>query len=379
MIYADYNATTPLCPTSTEWMKEVFSSWGNPSSAHSLGREAFQLLERYRTTVAQAFKVTPMEVVFTSGGSEANTMALLGSFWNTEAKPFHLITSKMEHSSVNDTVGCLQKLGAKIDFVRSLPSGIPDVTHLEELLSSNSPHLVSLMAANNETGAIYPIEAIGRLCQKAGVKWHCDAVQAFGKLDPQLLTGADYISISAHKIHGPKGAGALIVRKGNKLWPTHFGGSQELKRRGGTHNMIGIAGFAGACQELPPLEKFAELEALRNRFETFIASRIDGFSIQAAESPRLSNTTNLRIQGISSALMLTSLDLAGICLSAGSACSSGSINPSHVLLEMGLSPEAAKECLRISWGKLTTSQEIDQAAQIVVDHVNRIRSRRNGN
>jgi cysteine desulfurase len=143
--------------------------------------------------------------------------------------------------------------------------------------------------------------------------------------------------------------------------------------------MIGIAGFAGACQELPPLEKFAELEALRNRFETFIASRIDGFSIQAAESPRLSNTTNLRIQGISSALMLTSLDLAGICLSAGSACSSGSINPSHVLLEMGLSPEAAKECLRISWGKLTTSQEIDQAAQIVVDHVNRIRSRRNGN
>lgn len=374
MIYADFNATTPLGSPARSRMGQAMETWGNPSSTHRVGRQALELMENARAEVAALVGVDPKEVVFTSGGSEANTMALLGS--QMQKPGMRLLTSKVEHSSVRDTVKWLQATGNLVEFVKLRPDGSLDLAAFTEQLAAFRPDLVSLMTANNETGILFPIPEIAEACQKLGIAFHTDAVQALGKLPAAYFNGATLISISAHKIHGPKGIGALIVKRGHQLVPTHYGGSQEIKRRGGTENMVGIAGFGGACAALSTDLSVDQVRGLRDQFESKLRGALDDLTIHGSEIDRLPNTSNIRFAGVAADVLLSALDLDGICVSAGSACSSGSISPSHVLLEMGLEPTAAKECIRFSWGTESTAADIDSVAAVVINHVLRIRARK---
>ncbi len=375
MIYADFNASTPICSASKAAVEKAFLDWGNPSSAHNIGRKSLELIEKYRVAVAKSLLSDPFEVVFTSGGSEANANALIGSYW-LRPQDFRLLTSKVEHSSIKDTVELLQSLGAKVEFVPVLPSGALDMNAFEIKLKSFSPHLVSLMTANNETGVLFPIPQISVMCKAMGIKLHTDAVQAYGKISPEYYQDADFVSVSAHKIYGPKGVGALRVKKGEKLVSTHYGGAQEVKRRGGTENVIGICGFGGATETLTDDPECVALSAKRNLFESNLKSALTEITVQGESIPRIPNTSNVRFSGVPNEVLLGALDLEGICVSAGSACSSGSITPSHVLLEMGMSKAEAKECVRFSFGKPTTDTEINALSERVISHVTRIRNRR---
>lgn len=373
IIYADHNATTPLGQGAISRMARAFEVWGNPSSAHAVGREAQEFMEESRRLIAERVGVEPGEIVFTSGGSEANTLALWGSSLVHEG--FRLLTTRVEHSSVRDTAGLLQARGARVEYCKVGLSGTVDLAEFERQIEDLKPHLVSIMTANNETGVLFPTAEMAGLCKARGIVFHTDAVQALGKVALSVWKDADLISLSAHKIYGPKGAGALVVKRGKKLISTHYGGSQEVKRRGGTENTVGIAGFGGACTELP-VEPGADLAQLRDRFEQQLLASLENTTVIAASSPRIGNTSSVRFGGIANEVLLSALDLGGVCISAGSACSSGSISPSHVLLEMGFSPTEAKECLRFSWGRSTTSAHIDTVATLVIEHVKRIRSRR---
>lgn len=372
-IYADYNATTPLAPEAFRAMEAAGKAWGNPSSAHGLGREAAGLVQEARETIAEICGVGRDSVVFTSGGSEANSAALLGKYFSDPN--FCLVTSPVEHSSIQDTAAFLAQR-SPVYYTRVDGDGGLDLEYFEQLLDEKKPTLVSLMAANNETGARFDIPTIADLCRNRGVLFHTDAVQALGKIPSEEWNGADLITVSAHKIHGPKGVGALILRPGVQLSPLHYGGSQEVKRRGGTENVSGILGFAAAARELPQkLADQARIADLRNRFESLITEQIGELSIQGQGAPRVSNTSNLRFEGISSEVLLSALDLDAVCISAGSACSAGSIRPSHVLLAMGLSTDQARECLRVSFGAGNTAEEVDRVADLMINHVRRIRSR----
>lgn len=376
MVYADYNATSPLCFSAREGIKQALAIWGNASSSHQVGRDARALLDASREEVARSAGVAANEVVFTSGGSEANTLALLGSYFKNP-KDFRLLTSTVEHSSVRDTANLIESLGGKVVRIPVSNDGTLDFEKFVATTQELKPHLVSLMAANNETGVLFPTTEIAALCKKEGILFHTDAVQAFGKVNPSLWNCADFVSISSHKIFGPKGAGALIVKNGKTLVATHFGGAQEIKRRGGTENMLGIAGFGGACKEISTAQELASLKMLRDCFEKDLRMKLDGVSINGKEENRIPSTSNLRFHGIPNEVLLGALDLEGICVSAGSACSSGSISPSEVLLAMGLSKVDAKQCLRFSFSKVTTKEEIDLLVTRITDHVNRIRARRN--
>lgn len=375
MVYADFNATTPVGEPAKKAIEQALAKWGNASSSHQIGREARALLDSFREEVAHATGVLPSEVVFTSGGSEANTMALLGSYFPNPQK-FRLLTSDVEHSSIRDTVSLIESLGGSILKVPVEKSGEMEFTRFQKAAEDFHPTFVSLMTANNETGVLFPIPEIAQWCRSLSIPFHTDAVQAFGKVPPSLWNGADFISISSHKIFGPKGAGALLIRAGKQLTATHYGGAQEIKRRGGTENMLGIAGFAGACRDLPTEAETRELCQKRNAFEEEVRKRLDGVSLNGSEANRIPNTSNLRFHGIANEVLLGALDLDGIMVSAGSACSSGSISPSHVLLGMGYSKAEAKECVRFSFGKTTTLEEISYLVDRICDHVNRIRSRR---
>ncbi|MBY0369841.1 cysteine desulfurase [bacterium] len=370
-IYADHNATTPLGPAARKAMIEALDAWGNPSSSHGIGRQARELLEKARAQVASSCGVDTKDVVFTSGGSEANAQAILGMHFGVEG--LRVVTAETEHSSVRDAIAFLEKRGATVYRAPVLPSGQVDTGVLEALIREHRPHLVSLMAANNETGVVLDLEKVSALCQEFEAAFHCDCVQAFGKIPRELWNRADLITISSHKIYGPKGVGALIVRGGRKLVPLPFGGTQEVKRRGGTQNMMGIIGFGAACEELAPQSE--SLRPLQQRFEKALEEGLTGVSVNGSTAPRVANTSNVRISGLVSEVMLSILDLSGVCVSAGSACSSGSISPSPVLLAMGLDKNQARECLRFSWGRDTSPQDIDTVAGLVIEHVNRIRAR----
>lgn len=373
LIYADHNATTPVGPMAREAMIQALDHWGNPSSSHGIGRQARELLEKARQQVATSCAVQTKEVVFTSGGSEANAQCLLGLHFGRE--DFRLLSSETEHSSVRDCVGFLEKRGVGVSRVRILPSGAIDLDHLREMLAEHRPHLVSLMAANNETGVALPTLEVAALCREYGALFHCDCVQSFGKMPAEEWNIADLVSISSHKIYGPKGVGAMLIKGDQKLVPLPFGGTQEVKRRGGTQNMVGIIGFGAAAEELVKLHPGERLQQVRDRFERKILEQLEDVTVNGAGATRVANTSNLRFPGIVSEVLLSILDLSGVCVSAGSACSSGSISPSSVLMAMGLSKDEARECLRFSWGRDTTEEEVDRVASLVIDHVKRIRSR----
>lgn len=406
MIYLDANATTPLLPSARQSMLHAMECWGNPSSAHQRGRSALELLEKSRNQVASKVLCDPEELVFTSGGSEANTSVLVGKA-RAIGSGFRVLVSPVEHASIRDLVETLGQIGSGYGVLSETieldaNGGIP-LGPLKTQLARFRPHLVSVMLANNETGILYPIREIVEASREVGAEVHTDAVQAFGKLSPAHWQTADYVSLSAHKIGGPAGVGALRVSKGRKIVPTHFGGSQELKRRGGTPNVIGIAGFAGALADLATSsmvssmvspnvgnnlsednladatladDTFASVGRQRDFLEERLRSSLSGISIQGGMCPRVPNTSNIRIEGVPADRMMTALDLDGICISTGSACSSGSIKPSPVLLAMGLTAQSARECIRISLGRDSTLENIETALERIIFHANRIRSRK---
>ena len=346
--YLDYNATAPVLPAVLDAMREVEALPLNPSSVHALGRKAKQLVEESRRTIASAMGVWPDEVIFTASGTEANNMALHA------LADYQLICPAAEHSSVLNVV---KAQGGAVLPVQ--PNGLVDMAALEaELSQKGEKTLVSVMLANNETGVIQPVKEIAQLVHKHGALLHCDAVQALGKHAFDFNTiGADMMTIAAHKVGGPVGVGALLVRNDVHVQPLLRGGGQEKGRRAGTENVKAILGFGTLMAHLPDLSAHTvwREEVIREIQAVSPASRIAG---QGADC--LSNTLNITMPGVSSETQLMNFDLAGICVSAGSACSSGRIEPSHVLLAMGYSADEANSALRLSMGWTTTQADVQK-------------------
>ncbi len=342
--YLDYNATAPVRPEAVAAMAEALAEVGNPSSVHAAGRRARARIEEVRRKLALLLGVNPESVVFTSGGTEANHLALLGVDGPR-------LASAIEHPSVLDA--CPDLALAPVDGAGRL-----DLGAFASLLTARRPRLVSLMLANNETGVLQPVREAAALARAAGALVHTDAVQALGKLPvgPDEL-GVDLLSVSAHKLGGPPGVGALIVREGLELRPLLRGGGQELRRRSGTENLPGIAGFGAA---LDARTDWAAVRVLRDRLEAAVQERHPASRVMGAGAERLPNTSCLLTPGLPAETQLIALDLAGVAVSSGSACSSGKVGPSHVLRAMGV-PEADARCaIRVSLGWETTWTDIDR-------------------
>jgi cysteine desulfurase len=342
-VYLDHNATSPLKESARQAMLSAFELGGNASSIHAEGRKAHAVLDDARENVARALSVIAPMVVFTSGGSEANNLALKG------APVERLIVSAIEHPSVLEAA---RGAGKQVDILPVDGEGRVDLVVLESLLKAGPKALVSVMLANNETGVIEPLRDVAALAHAHGALVHTDAVQALGKIPVNFgLLGVDLLTVSAHKLGGPLGAGAIVVRDGLALTPLIHGGGQELRRRAGTENLGAIAGFAAAAQE-----KRLEIKPLRDHLE----ERLEGAVIFSAGAERLPNTSCFALPGLSAETLLMALDLAGFAVSSGSACSSGKVAKSHVLAAMGVAPELAASALRVSLGWTTRLEHIDQ-------------------
>lgn len=344
--YLDHNATSPLRPEAFESMVEALRAGGNPSSVHSAGRKARGIVETARRQVATLVGALPGEVVFTSGGTEANSLALTG------AGRRRVLISAVEHDSVSRAV-------SNVEIIPVDGDGVVDLAALERLLASTvEPVVVSVMSANNETGVLQPIGEVVRLARAAGALVHCDAVQAAGKVPVDIHgLGVDYLSLSAHKLGGPAGVGALIVRSGAPFETDRKGGGQESNRRAGTENVAGIAGFGTAAASVG---KCPDLAAWRDRLEVALVQIAPSARIFGANAERVPNTSCLSMPSVSSETQVMALDLAGVCVSAGAACSSGKVQRSAVLSAMGVAPDEAATAIRISLGWNTVPADIDR-------------------
>jgi cysteine desulfurase len=363
-VYLDWNATTPLRPEARAAMAAAWDLGGNPSSIHAEGRRARRLIEEARAEVASAVGALARNVVFTSGGTEANVLALLPGLHGAAGRPVaRLLVSAIEHASVlaggRFPVGSM----ARINVTRS---GLVDLDDLRELLGSGPPALVSIMAANNETGALQPVREAAGIVHAAGGLLHVDAIQAFGKIPTDINEmGADLVSLSAHKLGGPKGTGALVLAEGlSGVEPLLRGGGQERGRRAGTENVVGIAGFGAAVSAaIQALEAEAKrLESLRNRLETGLRET-SGVIVFADSVARLPNTTLFTAPGMRAETAVIGFDLAGVAVSSGSACSSGKVQPSHVLEAMGFDPKLAQGAVRLSLGWSTVESDVDRGLE----------------
>ena len=385
-IYLDANATTPVLPEVLAAITPFFTErFGNPSSAHRGGQTTRAAVERARTAVAQLLNCTAKEVLFTSGGTEGDNLALAGVLQpyldraETSLGPVHLITSAIEHHAVLHTAEALERRGVEVSFLRPGRDGLIAPAELQAALRPHT-RLASIMLANNETGVIQPIAELARLTHAHGALFHTDAVQAAGKL-PLDLSGefqdVDLLTLSGHKMYAPQGTGVLYVRKGVPLAPLFYGGPHERGRRAGTENVAGIVGLGTAADlgrawltSAGP----ARMQALRDRLEEGLLHSIPDAHVNAADAPRMANTTNLRLDGVDAERLLIALDLQGISASFGAACQSGATEPSHVLLAMGLSPAEARASLRLSLSRLTTEAEIDRVLEVFPAAVARLRS-----
>ena len=369
----DANATTPLLPEVVEAMRPFWTeAFGNASSIHHQGQQARAAVERARESVAGLIGCRAAEVVFTSGGTESDNLALFG----TLAPGDHLIASSMEHSAVMQAAQALAGRGVEVSFLPATAQGLVEPCALEAALRPNT-RLVSVMLANNETGVIQPVRELADLTHAAGALFHADAVQAAGKLaiDVKAL-GCDLLSISGHKMYAPQGVGALFVRRNVRLRPIFFGGNHERGRRAGTENVAGIVGL-GKAAELARVwlvsgEQQA-LAALRDRLEQGILAQVEEAGVNGAGAPRVANTSNLVFDHVEAEALVIALDLKGLAVSGGSACQSGSTEPSHVLLAMGLSVARARASVRFSLSRLTTEDDVDAALALVPAAVERLR------
>lgn len=377
-IYLDHNATTPLAPKVLDSLKIFLDQgWGNPSSIHWAGRKPKQVLRETRKALADFLKVHPLEIIFTSGATEANNTVLQGLVRNSLKFGFgnrpRVITSSLEHPSISETLQVMSEQNL-IDWVQISvdQQGNFDFQSFEKALSQPTL-LVSVMTANNETGFVLPIQKIMSLAKAAGAFTHSDATQAMGKI-PVVTQDLDYLSLSAHKMYALKGCGVLWVKKSAPFEALILGGAQERSRRAGTENILGVASLGMALAELNSQPNiYQQLVLLRDRFESQILSQLTGVQITHQNSERLPNTSHLIIDGIDGESLLMSLDLKGYAVSTGAACSSGSPEPSPVLLALGFTKQQAQQSLRVSFGLYNTSEEVDVFVQDLISTVNHLR------
>jgi cysteine desulfurase len=376
-VYLDHSATTPVDPEVAKLMMTYYTEkFGNPSSVHSFGREAKEALEIAREQVAKLLGAQASEITFTSGGTEADNLAILGTAQAGRNKGKHIITSAVEHHAVLETCEYLEKNGFELTIIPVNEEGLLSAQDVEKAIRPDTI-LITIMHANNEVGAIQPIAEIGKIARDKGITFHVDAVQSFGKIPIDVKAmNVDLMTVSSHKIYGPKGVGALYIRKGVRIVPLVHGGGQEKKRRSGTENTPGIIGFGKACEIAGErMEQEALREGkLRDKLLKGILDRIDYVKVNGPIGEnRLPGNLNVSIQFIEGEALLLSLDMLGIAASSGSACTSGSLDPSHVLLAMGMPHEIAHGSLRLSFGRQNTEEDVDYVLEQLPKIVDRLR------
>lgn len=376
LVYLDNNATTRVAPEVLEAMLPFLrEQWGNPSSAYSFGQRLSRPLDQARQRVAALLNAEPTEILFTSCGTEGNNTALHSAVV-TQPDKRHLVTTAVEHSATLQYCRFLQKRGFEVTYLPVNPAGELGLELLEEAIRPDTA-LVSVMWANNETGVIFPIRHIARICQAKGVLFHTDAVQAAGKLPLDVKDAeVDFLSIAAHKFNGPKGVGALYVKRRTRFQPYLIGGGQERGRRGGTENVAGIVGLGRAAElareGLP--EMAGRVRRLRDDLEGGLLEAVADSALNGPREPRLPNTSNLAFDGVEAEGILMLLDQAGICASSGSACTTGSLEPSHVLVAMGCSPARARGSLRFSLGRYNSADDVRRVLDSLPGIISRLRA-----
>ena len=406
-VYLDNNATTPVLPEVVDAMRPYFSDrFGNASSIHSHGQQTRAAVEHARESVAALIGARASEIVFTSGGTEADNLAIFGPLQTnrldankSRSQKTHIITSTIEHHAVLNACRHLESTGCELTSVPVDARGLVDPSDVRRALRPNTK-LISIMLANNETGVLQPVREIAAIAAEAGVLFHTDAVQAAGKIPLRVADiGCDLLTISSHKLHGPQGVGALFVKKNTPIDAMLHGGRHERSRRAGTENVPGIIGLGRAAElaqaslqrqdadrdiykdddDRPAADRPSadrsnadNIQSLRDRLESRLL-QLDSATVNGAAAPRVPNTTNICFEGIDGEALVIALDLQGLAVSTGAACSSGAIEPSHVLIAMGLSPDRARSSIRFSLGKLTTAEDIDFALSIVPETVARLR------
>ncbi|MFQ6675990.1 MAG: cysteine desulfurase family protein [Fidelibacterota bacterium] len=374
MRYFDYCATTPLDKRVAELITRVNEKvFGNPSSIHRFGQEARASVEKARRQLAQAIGCKPSEIVFTASGSEANNLAL----WNViYGEKKHVVTSTVEHPSVTKTVAALEPFGVTVTFVDVDSKGLVDPRQVAGAIRDDTA-LVAVMMANNEVGTVQPIAEIARVCAQAGIPLHSDGVQALGKIPVDVKTlGVSTMSFSAHKLYGPKGVGALYVKDGTPVQPLISGGSQEGRRRAGTENVAGIAGF-GLASQLATASLETEgrrLRLLEKKFLEDLTAAIPGLIVNGHPEHRLPGVLSITVTGVPADDLLMNLDLDGLAVSSGAACSSGTTRPSPVLKAMGIPDDLNRQTLRISFGRFTRESDVDSLSQSLIKHVTALRA-----
>jgi cysteine desulfurase len=372
-VYLDNNASTPVLPEVFEAMRPYYlERFGNASSIHHYGQHARAAVEKSRNAVAALLNARPAEIVFTSGGTESDNLGIFGFVRSGD----HVITSTIEHSAVTNTCKRLEQMGIEVTYVPVNGRGEVDPDDVRKAIQPNT-RLITIMMANNETGVVQPVEEIGRIALEEDIFFHTDAVQAAGKvpIDVQKIQ-CDALSISGHKIHAPQGTGALFVKKGTLIQPLIYGGNHERQRRAGTENLPGIVGLGKAaeiCRAWFDHDGPAEMAALRDRLENAVLEAVDETGVNGLRASRVPNTTSIHFDYVEGEALVIALDLKGLAVSSGAACSSGAIEPSHVLLAMGLSHDRARGSLRVSLGKQNTAEDIDFAIQVIPETVARLR------
>jgi cysteine desulfurase len=374
-IYLDNNATTPLDPDVIEDMLPFLTRYyGNPSSGYAFAAKARKAVELARERLAALLRCEPSEIIFTSGGTESNN-AVIHSALQFEPRGKHLVISSVEHSAVLRPCQDLEKRGCHVTFLGVDRDGNVDVGQVEAAIRPETA-LVSIMWANNETGVLFPVERIAEICHRKGVLFHTDAVQAIGKIPIRLRdTAVNFLSLSAHKFHGPKGVGALYVNRRTRFTPLVAGGGQENGRRGGTENAAGIVGLGKAAELAGKhlIERKCSVRSMRDRFEKALLETVNGALVNGAGAARISNTSSLAFEGIESSAALLLLDRHRICCSAGSACRTGSQEASHVLRAMNPKGDGARRSLRFSFSRFNTEVQIDHAIEIVPKVIEKLR------
>jgi cysteine desulfurase len=375
-VYFDNNASTPVDREVLETMLPYFAeNFGNASSIHSPGQQARKAVEHAREQVAALLGARATEITFTSGGTESDNLAIRGILFADERPRKHIVTTQIEHSAVLQTCRALEERSVEVTYLPVNSDGLVDPADVRKALRPETV-LITVMHANNELGCVEPVEEIGRIAAEADVYFHVDGVQSAGKIPVNVETlGADLLAVSAHKIYGPKGVGALYIRKGTRLKPILFGGKDTRVFRPGTENVAGIVGLGKAAETA--LNKLAtegaRLAALRDRLEKGLLTAIPSARVNGAHAPRTPNTANLSFSFIEGESMVIALDLKGIACSTGAACSSGAIEPSHVLTAIGLPAEQARGSMRFSLGRLNTDEDVDFALKVIPEAVHQLR------
>lgn len=376
-VYLDHNATTPVHPEVLEAMLPYFSQvYGNASSLHENGREAKAALENARQSIAEIMGCEAPEIIFTSGGTESDNFAIKGTAFATRKKGKHIITSSIEHHAVEISCRFLEKEGFEVTYLPVDSYGFVDPDDLRKAIRPDTV-LVTIMYANNETGVIQDIKALASVAEEAGIYFHTDAVQATGKIPYRIDDiGCDMLSVSAHKLYGPKGVGLLYIKSGTKIIPWNEGGSHEKGMRAGTENVAGIVGLAEAIKvaDRDIDARTEKLKKISGRFYDMVKESIPDIQFNGHYEKRVPNTVNLSFKAIEGEAIVLTLDMKGIMVSTGSACTSGATDPSHVLRAMGVSREMAQGSIRFSFGRSNSIEDVDYVVDILAKEVNRLRS-----